>query len=274
MFARSITKRVRVRGPLIRFAVAAAVLVASFANCGQDGTGLTTSSSSSGATGGSGGQGAAGGATSNGGGGGATSNGGAGGAGGAGGGFGGVGGNIDKSQGCATLSQYGNALTSPFGRIDGTVFAIVKPEDTQCDGVNNDHVVVEIKMLGDVYRMVTNVMSDQGPPDVYFLEKAAALPAPAWAEGWHLNAPLSYITDLGVHSTDFMTYNLVDLSNLITHRLDVGSKVSVYAATDGGYSAHLIHKNDGPPNMDGAIVIDADTNDPKFMLFHFDEMVF
>jgi hypothetical protein len=128
-------------------------------------------------------------------------------------------------------------------------------------------------MLGDVYRMVVNVQSDQGPPDVYFLEKAAALPAPAWAEGWHPNAPLDYVGDLMVHSGDFMTYDLVDLSNIITHRMDIGAKVSVYAATDGGDSAHLVHKNDGS-GMDGAIVVDASTPDPKFLLFHFDEQMF
>ncbi|HVY44379.1 MAG TPA: hypothetical protein VHB21_00815, partial [Minicystis sp.] len=199
--------------------------------------------------------------------------GGSGGAGGAGGtaGFGGVGGNIDKSQGC--VGTFGTALTPPFGRIDGTVVSIVKPEDQQCPYPNSTHVVLEVEMLGDVYRMVVDVLSNQGPPDVYFLEKAAPLPAPAWAEGWHVNAPLDYVNDLGVHSTDFTPYDEADLANIITHRVDLGAKVSVYAGTDGGDSAHLVHKNDGTPGMDGAIVLDPDAS-PKFLLFHFDEQVF
>jgi len=254
------------------FALATA-LVASLHGCGQDGVAQTTGPSSSSAMGGQGAGGGGTGGVPSGGAGGVAGMGGAGGSGGAGAFGGGVGGDIDKSANCATDADFGAALTAPFGRIDGTVHAIVKPSDQQCDGVNNDHVVLEVDFAGDTYRMVINVQSDEGPPDVYFLEKVADLPAPAWAAGWHQNAPLDYVADIGVHSADFKTYDLTDLSNLITHRIDVGAKVSVYAATDGGSSAHLIHKNDGT-GADGAIVVDADTSSPKFLLFHFDEQHF
>src|SRR4051794_34872783 len=50
----------------------------------------------------------------------------------------------DKSAGCA--STFGSALTSAFGRIDGTVLAVVKPIDTQCAMPNNDHLVLEVTM--------------------------------------------------------------------------------------------------------------------------------
>jgi hypothetical protein len=244
--------------------------IASFVACGDSESTnplVTTTSVSSTGTTGSGGAGGAGGAA---GGGGNTANGG-GGNGGAAAGGGGSGGASDKSAGC--VGTFGNALTSPFGRIDGTVVAIVKPTDQQCPMPNSDHVIVEVKMNGDVYRMVVNVESDQGPPDVYFLEKAGTLPAPKWSEGWHLNAPLDYVADLKAHSTDFTTYDITLLSDLVTRKIPLNGKVSVYAATDGGSSAHLVHKNDGT-NADGAIVIDADTDAPEFLLFHFDEQVF
>ena len=197
----------------------------------------------------------------------------AGGAGGSG-GAGGVG-DVDKSQACITDENDfdGDAETPPFGRLDGTLFAVVKPTDVQCALPNDDHVTLEIRALGKVYRAVVNVQSDQGPPDVYFMTKQAPMPAPAWTEGWNADAPLDYASDLGVHSTDFTTYDLTTLSNILTADVELDMPISVYTVTDGGYSSHDVHKNDGD-HTDGDIVVDPTSATPTFLLFHFDEQVF
>jgi hypothetical protein len=179
-------------------------------------------------------------------------------------------GTIDKSAGCT--GTFGNALTNSFGRLDGAVLAVVQPKDTQCPMPNSDHVILEVTMMGSVYRMVVNVLSTMGNPDVLLLSLPHALPMPAWAEGWHTGLTLDYVADFGVHVGVFKPYNLTDLSAAIADSITIGQKVSVYATSSGGASAHLIHRNDG--KADGAIILDPDTATPRALLFHFADQMF
>jgi hypothetical protein len=183
---------------------------------------------------------------------------------------GGDGGPVDKSAACA--ATFGDALTDAFGRLDGTVLAVVKPSDTQCPMPNSDHLIVEVTMNGAVYRMVVNIDSTTGDPDVQYLAIDHALPGPAWAEGWHTGLSLDYVNDLGVHANAFTPYALTDLANLVTDAIPLGGKVSVFAQSSGGSSAHLVHRNGG--NVDGAIVLDPDGSMPKALLFHFSDQSF
>jgi hypothetical protein len=177
---------------------------------------------------------------------------------------------IDKAANCT--STFGTALTSAFGRLDGTVLAVVKPTDTQCAMFNGDHVVLEVTMNGAVYRLVINVQSTVGDPKVQYLALDHAMPAPVWSEGWHTGLMLDYIADFGVHGPDFTPYAMADLSNAIADAMTIGQKVSVYSQSSGGASAHQIHRNDG--KIDGAIVLDPDSATPKALLFHFADQTF
>ncbi len=174
---------------------------------------------------------------------------------------------IDKSARCA--ATFGSALTAGFGRLDGTVLAIVQPKDKQCALPNNDHVIVQLKLQGAVYRVVVNVQSDRPGADnrVSYLEKATKLPAPAWAEGWHTGVTLDYVKDLGVKASDFTPFTLLELSAKIADAIPLDAKVSVYSDTSGGSSTHLVHRNNG--TKDGAIVLDPEGPSPKAMLFRF-----
>ena len=185
-------------------------------------------------------------------------------------GDGGAGGAGNKAAHCAT--EFGDALTSSFGRLDGTVLAVVKPTDKQCLMYNDDHVVLEVTSHGAVYRLVINVQSTTGDPMVRFLELDHAALPPAWSDGWHVGVSLDYIAQLGLHTTSpFMPYSLSDLSDRIADDITIGQNVSVYAVSSGGSSAHDIHRNHG--GDDGAIVLDPDTA-PKFLLFHFADQSF
>ena len=175
---------------------------------------------------------------------------------------------------CATT--FGSALTEGFGRIDGTVYAVQKPSDTMCTFPNSDHVILQVLMNGAVYRLVVNVQSDRAGSDPKILVATLphALPAPAFAEGWHTDAPLDYATSLGAHSdASFTALTLADATTKIATDVKVGDPISVYGTSGAGRpeSAHLIHRN--ATNADGALVL-SPTASPQFMLFHFDNQTF
>lgn len=179
---------------------------------------------------------------------------------------------VDKAAMCA--ADFGQELTNNFGRLDGTVLAVVQPKDTQCTMPNDDHVVLQVTANGAAYRMVINIQSSFGDPNVRYLAMDHALPVPIWTEGWHIGVALDYATDFGVHSTSagFMPHPLAELSTIVTDAITLGQKVSVYATSSGGSSAHLIHRNDGL--TDGAVVLDADSANPRVLLFHFADQLF
>jgi hypothetical protein len=185
-------------------------------------------------------------------------------------GTGGAGGSVDKAKDCA--STFGTALTNSFGRVDGTVLAVVKPSDTQCAMPNDDHVIVEVTMEGAVYRMVVNILSTGADPDVQFAEVDHALVGAPWSEGWHADALLDYPGDLGLHSDAvFSSIPMTALADRIADDLTLGEKVSVYCTSSGGASSHLIHRNGS--DHDGAIVLHPETN-PRWLVFHFADQTF
>ena len=171
---------------------------------------------------------------------------------------------------------FGDQLTAGFGRIDGIVYAVQKPSDAACVMPNSDHLVLQVLVKGAVYRMVVNVVSDRAgqSPEVRFGRLPHALPAPAWSEGWHTDAPLDYVKTLGATSASgFAPKPMNDLVAALATELVVGAKVSVYATSGNGRpeSAHLVHRNKA--NADGAIVV-APAASPTFLLFHFDNQTF
>src|SRR5262249_22687904 len=108
----------------------------------------------------------------------------------------------DAGKDAACASTFGHGLTASFGRVDGTVVAVVQPGDPNCAQINGDHVVVQIRANGGVYRMVVNVLSTGADPRIRIRSLEHALPAPAFAEGWHPGLALDYPSDLGVSSKD------------------------------------------------------------------------
>ena len=184
-----------------------------------------------------------------------------------------VDGPLDKARDCAVV--FGSSLTNSFGRLDGTVRAVVPPGNPSCPMPNGTHLVLQVTMAGETYRMVTNVLSDSGPPHVYLYELDAPLAGPAWAEGWHPGYQLDYTSTLHVTSDQFVPHDMATTVDMITDRIDLGTKVSVFATSSGGVNAsgaHLIHRN--LTNADGAIVIGPDTATPHYILLRFDEQTF
>jgi hypothetical protein len=169
------------------------------------------------------------------------------------------------------VSSFGNAMDNNYGRLDGTLHAIVRPQDQKCAMPNGTHVDLEMDFGGATYRLLIDVQSDTGTDTrVLYLTKNAPLPGDPWSEGWHTsNVSLDYPTTFGVHSGDFTPYALADLTNIIVGELTIGEKLSIYAM-GFGTGGHDIHRNVAR-NEDGAVVIGPDTANPKMLLFHFQD---
>jgi hypothetical protein len=180
-----------------------------------------------------------------------------------------------KDEACA--STFGQALTNAFGRLDGTVVAVVQPGDPRCAQPNSTHLVLQVSMNGDVYRMVVNVSPDSGDPMIRMRTLDMPMPPPAFAEGWQTGILLDYPGSLGVHSTDaeWSPLSIGDATAMISDAITLGTPISVYATSSGppkADSAHLVHREGG--NQDGAIVIDPTAATSHWLLFHFSDQTF
>ncbi len=179
---------------------------------------------------------------------------------------------VDKSAACASV--FGAELTNAFGRVDGTVLALVPPTNLTCPLPNATHLTLQLMMNGAVYRMVINVQSTGAESRVFLDQLDAPLAGSPWAEGWHPGAQLDYVATLGVTSAAFEPHAQAETVALISDQLQLGARVSVFATSSGGAtanSAHLVHRN--KPGADGAIVISPDTS-PHYLLFRFSEQAF
>lgn len=170
------------------------------------------------------------------------------------------------AQACA--STFGSLFTKSNGRADGKLVAVVRPSDTQCALFNGTHVVLQLSILGHLQRLVVSVKG------VGVTSVSSKLVGPAYAEGWHTNVNLDYVSDLGAHSDDFALVSMDKAVDFICKPLSLGAPVSVYAYSEGSYpaSAHQIHRNDKYP--DGAIVMDPTSAKPTYLLFRYASQVF
>jgi hypothetical protein len=169
----------------------------------------------------------------------------------------------DASKAAPCASQFGSALTDSFGRVDGTILAVVPAGHPTCPMPNGTHLVLQVTMNGAVYRMVVNL-------DVLTHEVDAPLAGDPWSEGWHPTAQLDYVTTLNTSANDFDLNPSVE--SWISNQLELGAHVSVFATSENFHdSAHLVHRQ--MTNMDGAIVVNPETA-PHYLLFRFSNQAF
>lgn len=183
-----------------------------------------------------------------------------------------AGADVDPASPCA--ASFGSALPAGFARVDGTILAVVPPGHPTCAMPNGSHVVLQVSVAGAAYRMVINIASTGAVPEVRFADVPAALPAPAFSEGFHTGVALDYPTTLGLHANQapFAPRAATQLVPDLTALLPLGAHVSVYGSGSGGASNHLIHRNGNL--TDGAIVLGPDTASPRFLVFHFPDQSF
>jgi len=177
-----------------------------------------------------------------------------------------------KAVHCATT--FGSALTDAFGRLDGTVLAVIPPGYQGCAQPNSTHTVVQVMVAGAAYRMVVNVLSTSNQPHVFLGEVDEPLAGPAFGEGWHPGTQLDYVTTLGVTKAQFSEADETTAAARVYDMIELDQPISVFATSSGppqADSAHLIHRN--APNADGAIVLTPATS-PHYLLTAFDDQSF
>lgn len=183
---------------------------------------------------------------------------------------------VDANKSATCAATFGMALTPKFGRFDGIVTAIVPPGDNACALPNSTHLVIQGKMNdGLVYRMVVDVLSTIGSPDVSLYEMDAPLAGGMpWTLGWHDTLTLDYVTDLSVHNTSFVPTKQAALVARITDEINLGDHISVFATSGSTepHSAHLVHRN--ATNADGAIILNPEAAKAHYILLAFGEQVF
>ena len=176
----------------------------------------------------------------------------------------------DKSGPC--VGNFGNSAVDGYSRFDGTLVAVLAPGNTTCPKPNSTHMILEIRVNGDVYRMVAAMQSETGNPMMAFAERDGALTGPAWQDGQHLGVAMDYVATHNLHRLDFTPMDMPTLTDAVTARVTLGAHISVYATVENANdSAHLIHRNQ--TNQDGAIVIDPETS-PHYLMFRFDNQLF
>ncbi len=178
---------------------------------------------------------------------------------------------VDKSAPCA--KTFGQAIGSVgFARFDGTVVAVVPPNDQACTAPNSTHLVLEMEFAGATYRMVIDVNDSAAPGSIEAHTISRPLLGGAWKDGWH-SVSLDYVKDLGLHGSDFARESTADAVAKITAAMSLGAKVSVFATAQGEVdSAHLVHRN--VTGHDGAIVVNVDGASPTWLLFAFSNQAF
>ena len=165
--------------------------------------------------------------------------------------------------------QFGSALTSTYGRLDGYLVAIVPPGNGGCNA-DADHVHLQVKMNGSIYDVAVNVGSAT-QDDVHTTTRELDLPV--WSEGWHTGAlVLEDYVSLGVHSTDIPlgthTQNIADVMADLTN----ANHISIYGIGYGPDGAHLIHRNGG--GHDGLLVTEPLSVPAHARLFSFSTLSF
>lgn len=149
---------------------------------------------------------------------------------------------VDKSKACASI--FGDALTNAFGRLDGSILALVPRGHPTCAQPNATHLVLQARGTCVV-------------------------------RGWHESGPLDCVTTLGAKSASFAPHPKDELVATVTNELELGAHGSVFATSSGGTkadSAHLIRRD--LTNADGAIVIRPDSASAHYLLFKFSDQVF
>lgn len=176
---------------------------------------------------------------------------------------------VDGGDGTPTRQQctnkWGTALSATHGRLDGYLVSIVAPGATQRCNDDDSHVHLQVMMEGSIY----DVAVDTGATgdEIYYLAKDFPLAGGAWSEGWHTSDALSYAS-LGVKSADLTELDPTTAATTVENALASVNHISVYGTGYNSHGMHLIHYQSGS-GQDGALVLEPESETPRFLFFRF-----
>jgi hypothetical protein len=162
----------------------------------------------------------------------------------------------------ACTDTYGDAMTTDFGRIDGTIVAIVPSTAKTCRG-SATHVSLQIQVDGAIYNAALNI-------DGLETSLTHAAVGDPFQEGWHPGGSFDYVTDLGVHADAFATTDEAALEQMLAQ----ANHVSVWETGYANFGGHLVHRTRGAAGTDGALVLSPLSSSPTYVVFRFADQTF
>lgn len=164
----------------------------------------------------------------------------------------------------ACTGNFGNALDTNHGRLDGFLVSIVPTGLHSCNG-DSGHVHLQVQVKGAIYDVAINT-------DVLFTEGDYPIVGGPWAEGWHANATLDYVQNVGVHAAGFKTLSAGAVIQTVEAAVANANHVAIFATGYGPTGAHDVHRRGY--FEDGAILIDPLSPKPHWLLFRFSTQSF
>jgi len=177
-----------------------------------------------------------------------------------------------RSAACTPVSQQtGSAVSSAYGRLDGTlVYVAGIGQGRSCNG-DNSHIHLQVGVSGSVYDVAVDVGTTSD--EVGLFEQNLTVPGGVWQEGWHSADTLAYPAS-GIHASSFVLTAPDALGSQLTNLLENTSKVSIFCT---GYSqrngCHDVHYKNGSGN-DGAIVLSPTAADSPVIFLRFSSQNF
>lgn len=163
--------------------------------------------------------------------------------------------------------QFGAALSTTYGRLDGRLVAIVMPGGGPCNA-DFDHIHLQVLANGSVYDVAVNV-GTSGNADVHTATRELWLSP--WSEGWHTGVSQDYVA-LGVHASEIPLAPPNEIASAVATELSDANHISIFAVGYGPGGAHLVHRNG--VGRDGLVVSRPLSSPAHARLFSFSGQTF
>jgi hypothetical protein len=168
----------------------------------------------------------------------------------------------------ACTNNFGTALSTGYGRLDGFLVAVVDPGTGGCNA-DRDHIHLQVLANGKVYDVAVNTA---GAADVLTATRPLALTGSPWQEGWHTGFSIDY-TALGLRAADFAASTQAALLASLKAEFANVNHISVYAISyTDATGVHLVHRNGF--GKDGVIVTQPLSRPAKWRMFRFSDQTF
>jgi hypothetical protein len=162
--------------------------------------------------------------------------------------------------------NFGNALTTGYGRLDGYLVAIVQPGNGGCHA-DRDHVHLQIEMNASIYDVAINIADVPSPVLTTTRERWFA----PWQEGWHPSVAFDYV-EAGLHKSDFTGSSPAQLAAQLTSELANVNHISIFATAYDPTGVHLVHREGR--RRDGVIVTQPLSSPAQARMYMFADQSF
>jgi hypothetical protein len=162
---------------------------------------------------------------------------------------------------------FGTALSASYGRLDGTLVAIVPPGGGGGCNADADHVHLQVQANGAVYDVAVNVNPITAGDQVHTTTRDLPLPGGLpWTEGWHTGVANDY-TAFGVHAADLAATSKAQLTTDLMNELATVNHITIFATGYGPDGVHLVHRNGN--GRDGLVITQPLSTPAHARLFSF-----